>query len=180
MVGLLRVPWLGVVASLASIVEGMVLASEASHVVDDNGVARPHPRFLYGAMGLQAELYPRVLHLLREMVGAGVIQVPSSYKEMVNPETEADIKRYVRSPGVSSEERVKLFKLAWDAVGSEFAGRHHQYELFYAGAPYVAKGYSYRNYGYEEAVGLVESFLRDYGLEDAEDSGLKQTTVQQQ
>jgi len=159
---------LGELASLASIVEGMVLASEASYIVDDNGVARPNPRFLYGAMGLQAELYPRVLHLLREMVGAGVIQVPSSYKEMVNPETEADIKRYVRSPGVSSEERVKLFKLAWDAVGSEFAGRHHQYELFYAGAPYVAKGYSYRNYGYEEAVELVESFLRDYGLEDAE------------
>jgi len=69
---------LGDLASLAAIVEGMVLASEASHVVDDNGVARPNPRFLYGAMGLQSELYPRVLHLLREIVGAGVIQVPSS------------------------------------------------------------------------------------------------------
>jgi 4-hydroxyphenylacetate 3-monooxygenase len=63
-----------------------------------------------------------------------------------------------------SEERVKLFKLAWDLVGSEFAGRHHQYELFYAGAPYVAKGYSYRYYGYEEPVELVESFLKTYSL----------------
>ena len=157
---------LGELASLAAIVEGMVLASEASAVFDRNGVARPNPRFLYGAMGLQAELYPRVLHLLRQMVGAGVIQVPSSYRELVNPETESDIKRYVKSPGVPSEERVKLFKLAWDAVGSEFAGRHHQYELFYAGAPYVAKGYAYRNYGYDEAVSLVDAFLSSYGLED--------------
>ena len=160
---------LGDLASLAAIVEGMVLASEASHVVDDNGVARPNPRFLYGAMGLQSELYPRVLHLLREIVGAGVIQVPSSYKELVNPETAADIKRYVKSPDVPSEERVKLFKLAWDLVGSEFAGRHHQYELFYAGAPYVAKGYAYRNYGYDEPVELVESFLESYGLADAKE-----------
>jgi 4-hydroxyphenylacetate 3-monooxygenase len=155
---------LGDLASLAAIVEGMVLASEASPMVDDNGVAWPNPRFLYGAMGLQPELYPRVLHLLREIVGAGVIQVPSSYKELMNPETETDIKRYVRSPDMPSEERVKLFKLAWDLVGSEFAGRHHQYELFYAGAPYVAKGYSYRYYGYEEPVELVESFLKTYSL----------------
>jgi 4-hydroxyphenylacetate 3-monooxygenase len=155
---------LGDLASLAAIVEGMVLASEASPIVDDNGVAWPNPRFLYGAMGLQPELYPRVIHLLREIVGAGVIQVPSSYKELMNPETETDIKRYVRSPDMPSEERVKLFKLAWELVGSEFAGRHHQYELFYAGAPYVAKGYSYRYYGYEEPVELVESFLKTYSL----------------
>lgn len=165
---------LGELASLASLVEGMVLASETSYLVDDNGVTRPNPRFLYGPMGLQAELYPRVVHLLREMVGAGVIQVPSSYEEMVNPETEADIKRYVRSPGVSSEERIKLFKLAWDAVGSEFAGRHHQYELFYAGAPHVAKGYAYRNYGYDEAVELVDSFLGSYDLEGADAYGFNQ------
>ena len=157
---------LGELASLAAIVEGMVLASEANAIFDANSVARPHPRFLYGAMGQQAELYPRVLHLLREIVGAGVIQVPSSYQELVNPETEPDIKRYVKSPGMPSEERVKLFKLAWDAVGSEFAGRHHQYELFYAGAPYVAKGYTFRNYGYDEAVSLVDSFLSSYGLEN--------------
>jgi 4-hydroxyphenylacetate 3-monooxygenase len=57
---------------------------------------------------------------------------------------------------------VKLFKLVWDAIGSEFAGRHHQYEMFYAGAPFVAKGYAYRNYGYEQPVARVEEFLASY------------------
>ncbi|HYX90402.1 MAG TPA: 4-hydroxyphenylacetate 3-hydroxylase N-terminal domain-containing protein, partial [Myxococcaceae bacterium] len=150
---------LGELACLAAIVEGMVLASEAHPVTDRFGVARPNPRFLYGAMGLQAELYPRTLHLLRELAGAGPLQVPASYKDVVSPETEADIRRYVRSPGVSSEERLKLFRLAWDLFGSEFGGRHHQYEMFYAGAPFVAKGYSFHNYGYEEAVALVDDFL---------------------
>jgi 4-hydroxyphenylacetate 3-monooxygenase len=41
--------------------------------------------------------------------------------------------------------------------------------MFYAGAPYVAKGYAYRNYGYEQAVALVDAFLRTYGV----DTGLE-------
>jgi 4-hydroxyphenylacetate 3-monooxygenase len=49
-------------------------------------------------------------------------------------------------------------------VGSEFGGRHHQYEMFYAGAPFVTRGYAFRNYGYEEAVGQVEDFLSGYSV----------------
>ena len=157
---------LGELGSLAAMVEGMVLASEAAAQIDKFGVMRPEPRYLYGAMGLQAELYPRALHILRELAGGGVIQVPSSYKELVAPETAPDVRRYVRSPGVPAEERIKLYKLAWDMVGTEFAGRHEQYEMFYAGAPYVAKGYAYRNYRYEEAVRLVDDFLATYELEN--------------
>jgi 4-hydroxyphenylacetate 3-monooxygenase len=70
----------------------------------------------------------------------------------------------MRSPNTSPEERVKLFKLAWDIVGSEFGGRHLQYEMFYAGAPFIAKGYAFRNYGYDEALRSVESFLSTYEL----------------
>ncbi|HEY7065829.1 MAG TPA: 4-hydroxyphenylacetate 3-hydroxylase N-terminal domain-containing protein [Chloroflexota bacterium] len=157
---------LGELASLAAIIEGMELASEAAATVDQFGVLRPDPRYLYAANGFQAELYPRALHILRELAGGGVIQVPSSYKELVAPETAADVRRYVRSPGVPAEERVKLYKLAWDVIGTEFAGRHEQYEMFYAGAPYVAKTYAYRNYRYEEAVQLVDDLLATYGLED--------------
>lgn len=99
------------------------------------------------------------------MAGGGVIQVPASYHELVNPATAPDIKRYIRSTGVASEDRIKLFKAAWDLVGSEFGGRHHQYEMFYAGAPFVAKGYAYRNYGFEEAVDLVDQLLASYSAD---------------
>jgi 4-hydroxyphenylacetate 3-monooxygenase len=154
-------------ASLAAIVEGMVLAADAHPVTTAAGVMHPNPRFLYAVMGLQAEIYPRALHIIRELVGGGVIQLPSSYRELDDADTRADMERYFQSPGVSTEERVKLFKLAWDAIGSEFAGRHHQYEMFYAGAPFVAKGYAYRNYGYDEALELVDDFLSTYGLDSA-------------
>lgn len=156
---------LGELASLASIVESAVLAAEYTAAPDDSGLWRPGKRAVYGAMGLQAELYPRVLAILRELVGGGVLQVPSSVADMRNPETRADIDRYIYSPGTAAEERIKLFKLAWDATASEFGGRHHQYEMFYAGAPFVVKGYSFRNYGFEEPLADVEAFLASYDVD---------------
>lgn len=153
---------LGELASLASVVESAVLAAEYTAEPDEQGIWRPGKRPLYGSMGLQSELYPRVLAILRDLVGGGVLQVPSSVSDLNNPQTRADIDRYVHSPGTPAEERVKLFKLAWDAFGSEFGGRHHQYEMFYAGAPFVVKGYAFRNYGFEEPVADVDAFLAGY------------------
>ncbi|MEV0073402.1 MULTISPECIES: 4-hydroxyphenylacetate 3-hydroxylase family protein [unclassified Amycolatopsis] len=156
---------LGELASLVSLVESAVLAAEYTAEPDSAGLWRPGSRALYGAMGLQSELYPRVLAILRDLVGGGVLQVPSSVADMTSPETRADIDRYIYSPGTPAADRVKLFKLAWDAVGSEFAGRHHQYELFYAGAPFVVKGYSFRNYGFDGPVSEVDRFLAGYSEE---------------
>ncbi|MFI6599340.1 4-hydroxyphenylacetate 3-hydroxylase family protein [Nonomuraea sp. NPDC050536] len=158
---------LGELAAIVSLVESAVLAAEYGAEPDDAGMWRPQPRSLYGAMAMQAELYPRVLGILRDLTGGGALQLPSSVAELRNPVTRPDIDRYVQSPGVPAEERVKLFKLAWDAVGSEFGGRHHQYEMFYAGAPQVVKGYAYRNFGYGEPLAEVEAFLASYGVDDA-------------
>ena len=152
------------VASIAAIIEGMVLAAENTAIQAADGIVTPNPRFLYSVMGLQAELYPRLVHLVRELAGGGVIQLPASVQEFTNPETGDDIRRYIQSPGVPAEERVKLFKLAWDITGSEFGGRHLQYEMFYAGAPFVAKGYAYRNYGFQEAMAIVDTALAEYDL----------------
>jgi len=158
---------LGELASRAALVEAAVLAAEYDAAENGHGMVVPAARYVYGAMGQQAELYPRILHIIRELVGGGVLQVPSSVNEMTNPATRGDMDRYVQSPGTPSEERVKLFKLAWDVVGSEFAGRHHQYEMFYAGAPFVAKGYAFRGYDYSEPLAAVESFLASYGIESS-------------
>ena len=153
---------LGELAALASLVESAVLAAEYASGPDDNGMWRPEARAVYGAMGLQAELYPRVLAIVRDLAGGGVLQLPASVRDLTSPATGPDVERYIRSPGVAAEERVKLFKLVWDAVGSEFGGRHHQYEMFYAGAPFVAKGYAFRNYDYEAAMAEVDEFLSSY------------------
>jgi anthranilate 3-monooxygenase (FAD) / 4-hydroxyphenylacetate 3-monooxygenase len=46
-----------------------------------------------------------------------------------------DIARYYKGAGVDAGERIRLFKLAWDATGTQFAQRMVQYERYYAGDP---------------------------------------------
>jgi 4-hydroxyphenylacetate 3-monooxygenase len=38
------------------------------------------------------------------------------------------------SGGVTAVERVKLMKLLWDSIGSEFGARHELYEVNYSGS----------------------------------------------
>jgi 4-hydroxyphenylacetate 3-monooxygenase len=60
---------------------------------------------------------------------------------------------------------VKFYKLAWDAVGSEFGSRHHQYEMFYVDATFITEGHSFRTYDWRRADGLVQSRLDSYDLD---------------
>jgi 4-hydroxyphenylacetate 3-monooxygenase len=55
-------------------------------------------------------------------------------------------------------------KAAWDALGSEFAPRHVQYEMFYAGARFVTTGHSYRTFDWNAARGMVDRLLSSYDL----------------
>ena len=63
-----------------------------------------------------------------------LIYLPSSVKDFANPAIDPYLERYVRgSNGIGYKERIKLMKLLWDAVGTEFGGRHELYERNYAG-----------------------------------------------
>jgi 4-hydroxyphenylacetate 3-monooxygenase len=153
---------LGEIAAQAAIPEAFVLASEAACVMDERGVAWPNPHMIYAALAAQPALYNQMLFAVRDLCGGALIQLPSSSASFDDPGSAADLARYVRWPAASAEERVKLLKLVWDLVGSEFAGRHMQYEMFYAGEPAAVKGRSYRTYPWDQALGLVEQCLRSY------------------
>ena len=51
---------------------------------------------------------------------------------------------------------MKLFKFARDALGSEFASRHVQYEMFHAGAAFVTGGHSCRTFDGAGCKGMVD------------------------
>ena len=54
-----------------------------------------------------------------------------------------DFETYFQTPQMNALDRMKLFKLAWDVVGSEFAGRQLQYEKFYAGASFIIRNHNF-------------------------------------
>jgi 4-hydroxyphenylacetate 3-monooxygenase len=59
---------------------------------------------------------------------------------------------------------MKLYRLAWDLVGSEFAGRHLQYEKFYSGPGVVVRAHSVREAPWQRFDAAVE---RAFALQDA-------------
>ena len=165
--GLTRVPQvvetLGRLAAQAGVIEGMVNGMEvAGRYVGPYYVPDRHP--LYAAQVTAQELYPQIMNTLRDLAGGSPIMLPSSANDFSNPEIADYIARSQSAIGPETQERVKLFKLAWDAIGSEFASRHIQFELFYAGAGYVVRNNSFRTYDWDRATGMVDSLLGTYRL----------------
>ena len=150
---------MGELASLASIVEHMLLSQEVAAELDEGGVLWPSRTALYSVMALQGEINPRMIDIVRDMTGAGMITCPSSERDFENPEIAADMERYMSGPGYAAKDRVALMKLAWDFIGSEFGSRHQQYEKFYGGASYIVKMNVSRNYDYARATDLVDKAL---------------------
>ena len=126
----------------------------------------PDRHTLYAAQVITQQLYPRMITTLRDLAGGGMIMLPSSVSDFANPEMREMIEKTQKSPASDSEGRVKFFKLAWDAVGSEFASRHTQYEMFYAGATFVTKGHSFRTFDWDRCTGMVDRMLDSYSLEE--------------
>lgn len=78
--------------------------------------------------------YPRIKELIERHVASGLIYLPSSAADFESEAVRPYLDRFVRgSNGYAALDRVKLLKLLWDAIGSEFGGRHELYERNYAG-----------------------------------------------
>jgi 4-hydroxyphenylacetate 3-monooxygenase len=159
---------MGEVAALVSIVENMVLAQETAATIDQNGVAWPSRMALYSVMALQSELNARMIEIIRELTGAGMITLPSSLADFENPDMRGDIERYMRSASSEAKERVAVMRMAWDFIGSEFGSRHQQYEKFYGGASFLVKQNVYRNFDFARATGMVDAALKLPPFDDSD------------
>jgi 4-hydroxyphenylacetate 3-monooxygenase len=155
---------LGSLAAQAGMVDAMLSGMEAAG--SGHGEFYPPNRHqLYAAQVITQELYPRLINLIRDLAGGALIMLPSSFRDWANPEIAAILCKTQRSPNFNSQDKVKLLKAAWDAIGSEFGSRHTQYEMFYAGAHFVTTGHSYRTFDWDAACGLVDHLLSTYELE---------------
>ena len=157
---------LGQLAAEAGLVEGMVRGMEAKGCVR-NGYYVPDTHLLYAAQVLTQQLYSKVITSMRDLAGGGLIMLPSSAEDFAHPDIARIIDKTQQSPNASAEQRVKFFKLAWDAIGSEFASRHTQYEMFYAGAQFVTASHSFRTYDWDGAAGLLDGLLSGYDIDIA-------------
>jgi len=153
----------GEITALVSAMEALVEAAESTPWMR-NELARPNPQFVYAGMSLQRRWVVDLMRALRELAGGAFISVPSSEKSFESPDTAQDVRTYYQSVGAPAETRIKLLKLMWDFVGTEFAGRQLQYEMFYSAAQHIVDRRAFRYYNWEPAQRLVEACLGEYDL----------------
>src|SRR6202048_2738065 len=116
------------------------------------------------------DAYGRVKEIVEKIIAAALIYLPSSTKDFQNPVIDKYLAKYVRgSHGIGYKDRIKVMKLLWDAIGTEFGGRHELYEMNYAGNHEdirIQAMWNARNTGaLDGMIALAEQCLRDYDEE---------------
>jgi 4-hydroxyphenylacetate 3-monooxygenase len=118
-------------------------------------------RELYAALNWCTNSYYQITETVREMLGAGPFQMPADVSALSDPSLRETFDRYWSAGDASAVDRLKLMKLAWDYLGSDFAGRHTQYERFYAGPQFVHALYNYGNTPWGERKSQVEALMAE-------------------
>src|SRR5437773_742632 len=99
------------------------------------GSLLPNPEYAQAYRVFSTVAYPRVKELTESILGSALIYLNSHAADFRTPALRPYLDKYLRgSDGTDAVERVKLMKLLWDAMGTEFGGRHELYERNYAGA----------------------------------------------
>jgi 4-hydroxyphenylacetate 3-monooxygenase len=146
-----------------SLSDGM--ASNPQPWVGDALLPNLQPAMAYRVFAPDA--YSRIKEIIEKIVASALIFLPSSAKDFANPEIDPLLQRYVRgSNGIGYRERIKIMKLLWDAIGSEFGGRHELYERNYAGnhedIRIQALTGARRNGALDHMIAQVDACMADY------------------
>ncbi len=79
-------------------------------------------------------VWTKIREIAENVLASALIYLPSHSNDLKVPEVRKFLDPYVRgSNNYGAEERIKLMKLVWDALGTEFGGRHALYERNYFG-----------------------------------------------
>ena len=142
-------------ATIAGLVNGQIEACENW----PSGYVTPNRRMVYATLNWCQEHHAEIIDTLRTLAGAAPLQMPASIDLVTDPELKDRFERWWSTPALAAVERLKLYKLTWDLIGSEFAGRHMLYERFYAGNSIIVRNQSDREAPWDRFHATVDGLL---------------------
>jgi 4-hydroxyphenylacetate 3-monooxygenase len=132
-------------------------AAIADAELDRWGVMCPDILPVESTRNLMMTAYPRMIEIL-QLLGSSSFLLTPSEADMNGPLRPA-IDQYLATDKVSAEERVRLFRLAWDAAGNAFGSRQVLYERFFASDPLTRARAMAAVYPKGEVIERVLEFL---------------------
>jgi 4-hydroxyphenylacetate 3-monooxygenase len=124
---------LGEVIGWRNLLWALVSAMALDPQPGSGGSVIPKTEYAAAARMFATMAWPRVKEIFELVLGGSPIVVPSSHEDLKSPAIRPLLDRFYRGSETSALERIKLFKLIWDAIGTEFGGRHELYERNYSG-----------------------------------------------
>ena len=153
------------VVVVLSIMRALVRAAEADAETNRHGVLTPAWEPLNTARNWYPKVSQRLPEIVRKFGASGLMAIPTEGD--VTGHAAADIDTYLQSATLSGPERVRLFRLAWDASTSAFAGRQNLYEHYFFGDPVRMAGALLKATDREPAKERVRGFLERVSREAA-------------
>jgi 4-hydroxyphenylacetate 3-monooxygenase len=152
--------------NITEFVRACLVASEAGASPRNGGVYVPDPSPLWCVRQMFPQMFHRMCEIIQIIGAGGIVAVPS-FAEIDGPRAE-DVERYFQSAASGSRERIRLFRLAYDAAVSSFSGRQQLYERYYSGDPVRLAGVLYEHYDKEPYIERITSFLDQVEASSAE------------
>jgi 4-hydroxyphenylacetate 3-monooxygenase oxygenase component len=151
---------LGEIWSMLEMTRAGVIAAEAgSFRAEPSDDWTPDERPFVALRGLMPKWIPRSFELLRLIGGGGFMMTPSLAD--VDGPLGPEIERYYQARNMGSRERIRLFRLAWDLIGSDLGSRGELYERFYLSDSYRMTALAYTLADKTGPNALVQRFLED-------------------
>ena len=135
----------------------VVAAEEGAFDVENKGIWAPDDRPLLALRGLMPKFIPRATELLK-LIGGGGFMLTPSLADLEGPLSQ-NIKKYYQARNADAEKRIRLFRLGWDFIGSELAGRLDLYERFYLSDSFRMTALNYKIAEKTHSMNLVNQFL---------------------
>ncbi|WP_430295482.1 4-hydroxyphenylacetate 3-monooxygenase, oxygenase component [Sinomonas sp. B1-1] len=137
--------------------KALIVASEAQAEPSVDGVMLPHWPTLNAARNWYPKASQRYPEIIRTFCASGLMALPGEADLEVARE---DIEMYLQGKALTGPERMRLFKLAYDASITGFAGRQALYEYFFFGDPVRMAGALVNSYDRAPLRERVRELLR--------------------
>ena len=122
---------IGEIWSYSEFTRSAVIAAETEAREWPGGLWTPASGPLHALRGTLPLWFPRVNEILRLIGSHNVFATPTA-AQMADKDLRPLIDQYLPgAKGMPAEERIRIFRLAWDFAGSALASRNEQYERFY-------------------------------------------------
>ena len=105
------------------------------------------------------DAYARVAAIVEQLAAGGLMLTPTE-DDLAGP-MAGDIGKYYQGTNIDAKKKVRLFRLAWDLVGTQFGSRQTLYERFFNGDVVQLRQRRFATYDYSRADASLELFMQE-------------------